>query len=105
MTILKLNPFLWYNLTHFNGPKLGPCLQPVQKTDCGSSKISAWSQNVGMVTYSELDEINDVLRKSGNTTIRYPKQVITAIRNRRSIPPEADHLLVTSKTFIMSHYL
>ena len=58
-----------------------------------------------MVTYSELEEINDVLRKSGNTIIRYPKQVITAIRNRRSIPPEADHLLVTSKSLIMTHYL
>ena len=60
-----------------------------------------------MVTYSELDEINDVLRKSGNSIIRYPKQVITAIRNRRSIPPEADHLLVTSEliTYIIRHII
>ena len=57
---------------------------------------------MGMVTYSELEEINDVLRKSGNTIIRYPKQVITAIRNRRSIPPEADHLLVTSESLFMT---
>jgi NAD+ kinase len=79
-----------------------------QKIKCSGLLVStgtgstAWSQNVGMVTYSELDEINDVLRKSGNSIIRYPKQVITALRNRRSIPPEADHLLVTIREPIVN---